>query len=347
MPSPSDLPVIAIVVPLFRHSVLVVDALASAIGQRSRYPFIVVVINDGCPFQESDLQVKSILAVHPNIVRYVVQKNGGLCAARNTAINYALAKFPTVQAIYFLDSDNTILPGGIDAAYSKLTEETDASWIYPNIDMFGIRKNFDYGGAYSVLMHTQHNICEAGSLVHRRVFDAGVRFDERMKLGYEDWDFWLTAATRGFRGVQHPHFGFRYRNRGESMLSQSHRDSSEIQAYMHRKHTLLFSKRNLLRLESIEAFRYAIFFTDTNEVALTTGNSTAATMISQVEFDERFWRNITLPSRQYIPPFFILMARVTFDRLSQLGLIQWVLHDCEVELKGMNFSCLVLDTVAG
>jgi glycosyltransferase involved in cell wall biosynthesis len=230
-------------------------------------------VNDGCPYQESDLQIKSILAVYPDLVRYVVQPNLGLSAARNAGVDYALRNFPSVQSIYFMDADNRILPGAIDAAYSKLLEEPETSWIYPNIDMFGIRRNFDYGGTYSLLMHTQHNICEAGSLVHRRVFDAGIRFDEKMKLGYEDWDFWLTAAAHGFRGAQHPHFGFRYRNRGESMLSQAHRDNGEIQSYLQRKHARLLGKRNLLRLESMEALRYAIIFTDTNEVLLSTGSS--------------------------------------------------------------------------
>src|SRR5580704_6154972 len=111
MSSPSNSPIIAIVVPLFKHSVLVVDALESAISQRSRYPFTIIVVNDGCPFQESDLQIKSLLSAYPNSIRYIVQSNGGLSMARNTGIDYVIAKFPSVQAIYFMDADNAILPG--------------------------------------------------------------------------------------------------------------------------------------------------------------------------------------------------------------------------------------------
>ncbi len=343
MPVPPEAPVIAIVVPLFKHSVLVADALESAIEQTRRYPFVIVVVNDGCPFHESDLQIKSIVSVYPDLIRYVVQRNQGLSKARNTGIEYALENFPTVQAIYFLDADNMILPGAMEAAYSKLMEEPGTSWIYPNIDMFGIRRNFDYSGPYSVLRHTQDNICEAGSLVHRRVFEAGVRFDEKMKLGYEDWDFWLTAAALGFRGAQHPHFGFRYRNRGESMLSQSRREGSEIRAYMQRKHTALLSERGLMRLESVDAPRYAILFVDTDQVLLTGGSADPSAAITLAEFTERLWRNILLPVWEYIPPFFILMTRATFDELTQLGLILWALHDSEVALKEANFSCMVIN----
>lgn len=347
MPTTSNSPVIAVVVPLFKHSVLVADALESVLSQDTRYPFVIIVVNDGCPFEESDLQIKSIAAVCPDRFRYVVQPNSGLSAARNTGVDYALSHFPSIQAIYFMDADNALLPSALDAAYSKLVVEPETDWVYPNIDMFGIRHNFDYSGPYSVLKHTQYNICEAGSLVHRRVFDAGVRFDEKMKLGYEDWDFWLSAADHGFRGAQHPHFGFRYRNRGESMLSQSHRDDAEIQSYIRRKHPQLLSKRSLLQLEAVETPRYAIFLTDTADVLLTTGSFDLNQTIPQSEFDEIFWRNIVLPTRQYIPPFFVLMTHATFERLSHLGLLLWVLHDGELSLKEMNFACTVIDSGAG
>jgi glycosyltransferase involved in cell wall biosynthesis len=338
---------VAIVIPLFKHSVLVVDALQAVLSQKTRYPFVVIVVNDGCPFEESDLQIKSILAVHPNSLCYLVQPNRGLSGARNSGIDYALSHFPDLQAIYLMDADNVILPGTIEAACSKLLHEPETSWIYPNIDMFGIKRSFDYSGPYSLLKHTQYNICEAGSLVHRRVFDAGIRFDESMKLGYEDWDFWLTAAAAGFRGAHHPYFGFRYRNRGESMLSQAKRDNAEILSYLRRKHASLLSKRSLVRLESEEALRYAIVFTDTNEVLFTNGSTDPKAAMSRATFDELLWRNLLIPSRQYIPPFFVFMTRSLFDALSKLGLLLWVLHDREVVLQEMNISCLVIDATEG
>jgi glycosyltransferase involved in cell wall biosynthesis len=334
---------VAIVIPLFKHSVLVADALQSVIDQQSRHPFVAIVVNDGCPFHESDLQIKSIQAVHPDLVRYVVQPNRGLSAARNTGIDFALRHFPAIQAVYLMDADNLILPRAIDSAFTMLLDQPEASWIYPNIDMFGIKRNFDYSGPYSLLRHTQYNICEAGSLVHRRVFDAGVRFDENMRLGYEDWDFWLAAAAKGFRGAHHPHFGFRYRNRGESMLSQSQRHDAEILAYLRKKHSALLGRRNLMRLESAEALRYAIVFTDTNEVLFTNGSSDPEAAMSRTAFDELLGRNIVAPSRQPIPPFVVFMARACFDMLSRSGVLLWVLYDREVVLRSANISCLVVD----
>lgn len=347
MPASFDSPVVAIVVPLYKHSVLVGDALASALAQEAEFAFCIIVVNDGCPFLESDLQVKSIASARPNSICYLVQKNRGLSAARNAGIDYALKHFPSLSAIYFLDADNMILPRALANAYQKLQSDPDVSWVYPNIDMFGLVNHFDYSGPYSLFRHAHHNICEAGSLVHRRVFDAGIRFDETMRQGYEDWDFWLTAAEQGFRGVQLPHFGFRYRNRGESMLSQAHRDDSEIQARMKRKHPAVLGRKGLLALEAKEAPRYAIFFSDTNEVLITSADFDSWTTVSQEEFQEMLWRNIIIPSGQYVSPFFVFMTKPIYKLLEELGLLRWVLYDCESTLKTMNIACLMIATSAG
>jgi glycosyltransferase involved in cell wall biosynthesis len=341
--APSDSPLIGIIVPLFAHSVLVADALAAALGQSCRHAFTVVVINDGCRFVESDLRVKSILSVHPRKIHYLVQSNSGLSAARNTGIDYLMSQFASLQAVYFLDADNAIRPKAIESAYDLLLDHPDADWIYPNIDMFGVRRYFDYGGPYSPLMHTRYNICEAGSLVHRRVFDAGVRFDENMKLGFEDWDFWLSAAGRGFRGHHHPQFGFQYRNRAESMLSQSKRDEAAINAYLQAKHRTFVGPRNVARLEQAEAPRYAVLFTDTHDVLLVTDVYAATQEVPQSVFDETLWRNIIAPNWQHVPPIFVFMTRAVYAELKHHGLLPWVLYDGERTLRNSNFCCVTVN----
>jgi glycosyltransferase involved in cell wall biosynthesis len=339
-----DQPVVGIVVPLFKHSVLVADALASVIDQITRLRYVVVVVSDGCPFADSDQQVKAIRAVHPELIVYLMRPNGGLSAARNTGIDYILARFPSVEAIYFLDADNCLRPRAIATAYARLAEEQDASWVYPNIDMFGQRRNFDYCGPYSVLKHLFYNICEAGSLVHRRVFEAGIRFDASMRHGYEDWEFWLSAAASGFRGVHHPHSGFLYRNRAESMLSQSKREEDALLAYVHRKHAALLQRDRLLALEEAEAPRHALVFLDTGEVLLGLG---AARTLSRAAFDVLLWRNIVIPAAQHIPPFFLFMTRALFDELARSGMLAWVVYDSEITLAAHNIACLEIEAASG
>ncbi len=51
-----------------------------------------------------------------------------------------------------------------------------------------------------------------------------MRFDETMREGFEDWDFWLQAIAAGFVGRHLPRAGFQYRKRMESMLAESERN---------------------------------------------------------------------------------------------------------------------------
>src|SRR3546814_7605489 len=138
------------------------------------------------------------------------------------------------------------------------------------MDMFGAEVNARTSGDYSILKHLHENYCGAGSLVKVELFRRGLRFDETMRLGFEDWDFWLQAIGLGYVGRHVESMGLRYRKRPESMLSNSERDRSEILGYMRRKHKALYARETVLRLEHREAPRSAIFLGDTNEVVLAT-----------------------------------------------------------------------------
>ncbi|WP_457302975.1 glycosyltransferase, partial [Phyllobacterium sp. P5_D12] len=184
--------------------------------------------------------------------------NGGLSSARNYGIEFALRNFPNLEAVYFLDADNRITPTAIRDILGFMKSDDKVDWIYPNIDKFGIEWNGNYTTQYSRLLHlTFDNICEAGSLVSRRMLDAGVRFDESMKAGFEDWDFWLQAIGRGFLGANYPFFGFEYRQRAESMLRDSNRTREGILTYIRQKHKKLFAAETLLAWEHEETPRYA------------------------------------------------------------------------------------------
>ena len=232
---------LAIVIPLFKHSELVWEALATALDQINADPYAVVLVNDGCPFASSHETGRLVAhADRPAPVIYARQSNRGLSGARNTGVNVALERFPALEAIYFLDADNRLTPRSVRNMQDALTAHPEADWFYPDIQTFGLADHFSMEGRYNPAMHAELNICEAGSLVRRRIFDAGVRYDESMKKGYEDWEFWLAALDAGFDTARHlPSIEYRYRRRPESMLADSHRFDGEIRNYMLAKHPWL------------------------------------------------------------------------------------------------------------
>lgn len=337
-------PRVAIVIPLFKHSSLILEALDSALDQHAEFGIVTIIVNDGCPFRESREVCRDFALAYPGRVLCLEKPNGGLSSARNAGINLVMADLPTVEAIYFLDADNRLSSTAMAMAMQVLERNSRTDWVYPNIDMFGLREAWDYVGEYSVIRNLNENICEAGSLVHRRVFEAGLRFDETMLSGYEDWDFWLSAAEKGFRGTCLGTFGFEYRRRPESMVTGSHRQDHAIRSYMRRKHKSLLSTARLLQEEQVSHPRYAIHYCDSDRILAATDARLALSQpLSLDAFERLCWKAISEPARTEVPGFVLSTTSQGLDLLKRLGLLPWALWCLEERLAEAHVACLSVE----
>ncbi|MEM9276244.1 MAG: glycosyltransferase [Cyanobacteria bacterium P01_F01_bin.143] len=338
-------PRIVIVIPIFKHSVLVAEAITCALGQDTELPFKIILVNDGCKFQETDRVCRDFAIARPDLVIYLYCPNGGLSAARNTGIDFALQTWDSVAAIYLLDADNRISPHTIERSFNVLRHNPQVGWVYPAIDMFGKEKggDFDYRGEYSKLRHLKFNTCEAGSMIRREVFEAGCRYDESMTLGFEDWEFWWQAIEAGYEGQHLPESGFQYRKRFESMLSDSIRDAQTIEHYMRRKHLNLFVHRRLLAWEHQEAPRYAIFNHDREQVILTSDPQVIGRSLSLETWQDEYTRGRLMPVRYHRSHFLVFASDQILTILQEQGLSNWVFWQLENLLNCSDFASLTLE----
>ncbi|WP_159997720.1 glycosyltransferase [Roseomonas sp. 18066] len=252
-------PEIAVVIPVFRQPGLLAEALEDVLAQQDAPRFAAVVVDDGCPLPETAATALTYARRHPGRVLLLRRPNGGLPAARNTGIEFALNAWPGCRALLMLDADNRLRPHFLSRAAAALdAAPPQIGWVYPDLDSFGLPQNYFLGGDYSAFLHLHENLCDAGSLIARRVFDRGLRFDPRLREGFEDWDFWLRAADAGFRGRHLPEAGFLYRKRPESMLTHAEKARAAILGGMRltARHTL--AARRLQRLEAEELPRFAL-----------------------------------------------------------------------------------------
>ncbi|MBR8828005.1 MAG: glycosyltransferase [Gomphosphaeria aponina SAG 52.96 = DSM 107014] len=336
-------PKVAIVIPVFKHSVLVGEAIASTLNQETEIPFVTIIVNDGCTFPETDRIGREFAQAYPDKIYYLYRPNGGLSAARNTGIDFAYSSWTSIEAIYLLDADNRISPQTIEKAYGVLRDEPEVGWVYPTINVFGVELNGDYRGEYSILQHLRFNPCEAGSMVRRAVFAAGCRYDESMKLGYEDWEFWWQAMEAGFRGKHLPEFGFQYRKRFESMLKNSQRDNDAVVGYMKRKHSSLFKHHKIIHLEQQEAPRYGIFLADTGEVVLTSDPGWRENTVNIEKFKELYHGAQALPGRYHRPYYLTFTRGGVLDFLEKQGLLRWVFWRLEQLIDTVSFLSLSIE----
>jgi glycosyltransferase involved in cell wall biosynthesis len=344
---PQRSPTLGIVIPVFKHSVLVTEAISCALREARCSDGMVIIVNDGCPYEETHASCLTFAEAFPDHVDYIKTPNGGLSAARNRGIRYALQRFPSIKYVYLLDADNRVNPGAMQRV-TNLLETTNADWIYPNIDKFGMEWSGDFSPPYSVLRHLFQNICEAGSLIHRRVFDAGIFFDENMRQGYEDWEFWLQCCEAGFRGRPCSDSGFQYRARRESMLRDSHRSHAELVAYIRRKHKNLYDWKNIVRLEHEEAPRYCIVNAAHRRYVMTSMPAEISLEGKIIDIDTAFWANHNDPTYFHFPNFMVFTDDRVIKELRRLRLADWIFWQLEdlLERAAFVFVRLSFDAAA-
>ena len=237
-------PLLSVIIPCYNSGPYLPDALESlrAYGGPVRYE--VIIVDDGStdPFTISLLQ-----QLEQEGCTVIRQQNGGPGAARNTAVSYSAGEY-----LLFLDSDNKIRPSYIDKGVELLRANPQTGIVYGNPAFFGevtetrmfATREFDMT---SIFLGNHIDIC---SVVRRKVWDDVKGFDEnRILIGYEDWDFWIMAGTKGWKFQHIKEILFDYRIRPDSLarqISDSSRTANLCQ-YLYAKHweQLLISYQGL------------------------------------------------------------------------------------------------------
>ncbi|MCR0982458.1 glycosyltransferase [Roseomonas populi] len=342
--APEISPEIAVVIPAFRQPALLEEAILSVLASRGPRRVAAVVVDDGCPMPGTRAAALRFAAAHPGCVFLLRRANGGLSAARNTGIEFVLRAWPGCRAVFFLDADNRLGPWLLHRAAALLEASGPATgWIYPDFDFFGIPEHASAAGEHSLFMHLLENTSDAGSLVSRRVLEAGLRFDETMRQGFEDWDFWLRAGAAGFRGRHLPMAGFGYRRRAGGMRVEAERRRVGILAGMRGKLRPLAHPRRLLALESAEVPRFLLH---------RSGLPVAEPVVdplrpSRPALDRAAARRQLVeaarhPQAVHAPPFLLFAAAGALEVLAGWRLLHNALWHAEIMLRGADAVGIVL-----
>jgi glycosyltransferase involved in cell wall biosynthesis len=187
-------PLVSILVPHFNQARFLPECVESVRAQA--YPEIEIVVVDDA---STDPGVETALdelegAGDVTVVR--LSENGGPSRARNAGLEHCSGRY-----ILPVDSDNKLLPEAVEQLVGQLSEAPDnVGFIYPNLQYFGNREDYYEVPQYNLYTLLHGNFCDTCSLLDRRIFDAGERYREEIKLGHEDWEFVLRLAARGVRG---------------------------------------------------------------------------------------------------------------------------------------------------
>lgn len=275
---------ICVIVTCYGQPSFLPEAISSALLQNPLCK--IVLVNDGCPYEETHRYCTLVRTANSERVLYWRQPNRGPAAARNSGIELALRAWPALAACFFLDGDNRLGPLTIRKMYDGLIHN-ESDWTFTDLTLLDGRGIMGMAGTHSAVEQMTRNYMDTGSLVSRRVLDAGIRFDPGVRQGIEDWDFWLTASRLGFRGAYVPASGFLYRRRPESLLTSARRDYLEIIGQLRRKHRSWINPRNAVQFEHLESPRYALLLHGSDRVILFTDPRDLSRTIDRAQFLER------------------------------------------------------------
>lgn len=321
-------PRVGVIISIYKTPKTAAETIASALLQNNNTDFLICLINDGCPLQETEQALRSWATAHPGRINLIKTAHRGVSAARDTAIRVMMDVFPALEAFVFLEAEHRLDPDAASAFSLLLDNHPDVDWFYPQPEMDGIEAMMSAGGGYSLLRQSMVNACGAGSLVRRRVFEAGLSHDETMRTGYADWDFWLSAASRGFQGMPTQHPILRQRKRPDELPAGALLSTAEIEAHLRRKHGWLYSQR-AIGLEHNEAPRYRVFITQGGSVLSCTDPLEPETAVPTDKLMKAFWHSVQDPETCGCGHLWIFTRHDHWHALKRAGLLRFVLWDLE------------------
>jgi glycosyltransferase involved in cell wall biosynthesis len=310
---------IGVIIPLFNQAQYLIECVTSVLSQTLE-PTGIVIVNDGCPNPSSDTAARAIAAAWPGQTVYVRQENRGLSGARNTGVRALLARWPEVEAILPLDADDWLEEYTLEAMASRIESGDRPDWVYPDMQRFGndfkIWKPWPRLNPFRLVFENQ---CAAASLIRRRVFDAGLFYDETMRDGYEDWEFFLRALSRGFWGAAGGQVGFHYRVKKNSMVKKALKRYDQVVRSMRERHPALVMPWSLTACEHKYMPRFR--FIDEQRRACEFSDPYAPSAWDQ-SFD-----------LQYVPPITILGSAAVAKFLRRSGSLRGLLFSIQHDLR--------------
>ena len=230
---------ISVIVPCYNQAHFLEEALGSVLNQ-TYLNWECIIVNDGSPDNSESVAKK--WCEKDNRFRYLYQENGGLSSARNAGMKISKGEY-----ILPLDADDIIAESFLTRLVSELIEDKSLA-IVSCYSRFFIENTTNIvnelkpkGDTYHYLLYVNQLV--ATSLYRKKYWIEVGGYDEQMKAGFEDWEFWLAITKRGWKYKVIEEFLFYYRKSKKSMLVDTINNHFETtKEYIIKKHSDIYIK---------------------------------------------------------------------------------------------------------
>lgn len=212
---------VQVIIPYYNKHQYVAETVRSVEENKTDLTVSITIVDD-CSPQPVPLSLRGY-----NILR--TPQNAKLSGARNYGIRNTSSDY-----IICLDSDDLIPTNYIQTCYDKLQEGYDIT--YCNSIVFGLYSQVIDWPEYDERILKRNPFINCSAMYRRTVFDTVGGYDESMTIGWEDYDFWLSAAKAKFKFAKNNNSSLYYRQDGTNMINETNAKLPTIIEYLKNKH---------------------------------------------------------------------------------------------------------------
>lgn len=248
-------PKVSVVVTCYNYGSFLPEAIASVRGQTLQ-DFEVLVVDDG----STDPATLAVLdGISDPGVQVFRKENGGPSSARNFGIARARG-----ELILPLDADDRLAPTFLERCVSRMDADAGLEVVFTGVQFFGAQIGRMALPEFSEKRMLTENCLVVTALYRKTLWARVGGYNENMKLGVEDWDFWIGCLEQGARFAQVPEELFFYRIKPGSRNADYHADANRREAAYRQilaNHPLIFGRHILefhedrRRLQALEKLR--------------------------------------------------------------------------------------------
>ncbi len=231
---------ISVVIPCYNQGEFLEESVHSIVNQ-SYNNWECIIVDDGSTDNSRD--IANNFLKQDSRIKYHYKTNGGLSSARNYGIKHAIGEY-----ILPLDSDDFISTNYLELALIEIQKSINTKVVFGAVQNFGTLNErcvndsiFDF---QKQLISNQIHCC--GIYRKSDAIMAG-GYDEKMKKGFEDWEFYIRLLGNGGDAVQLKDIALNYRRKEVSMLSTLSEDhlKFEVSNYIISKNIQYYNQNRI------------------------------------------------------------------------------------------------------
>jgi glycosyltransferase involved in cell wall biosynthesis len=196
---------ISVIIPLYAYAQYLDEAIQSVLAQTVK-PDEIICVSDGAIDNSVEIAKKYQ-------VKIIEKKNGGLASARNAGIREATSEY-----VMSFDSDDIMRPNCIEE-HMKLADKSTV--VTCALMAFGSEAYTARPEVASYELLMKRNVIYSNSVFPKNLWEKIGGFDENMKLGLEDWEFWIRCAKAGAKFVTSDEVCLLWRRHPQAMSTAS------------------------------------------------------------------------------------------------------------------------------